>query len=77
MMNPVDEDVVPAEVEVRKNSDKPAADLDNIVLRKNRCKDGKKEQRRYLTTQNILRFDNQTNFNLCIFNALKCSLTAL
>ena len=49
MMNPVDEDVVPAEVEVRKNSDKPAADLDNIVLRKNRCKDGKKEQRRYLT----------------------------
>merc|ERR1712154_469828 len=46
MMNPVDEDVVPAEVEVRKNSDKPAADLDNIVLRKNRCKDGKKEQRR-------------------------------
>ena len=76
-MNPVDEDVVPAEVEVRKNSDKPAVDLDNIVLRKNRCKDGKKEQRRYLTTRNILRFDNQTNFNLCILNALKCSLTAL
>ena len=45
-MNPVEEDVVPADAEVVKDSVKPAPDPDKIILRKNRDKESKKEQRR-------------------------------
>ena len=46
-MNPVEEDLDPAEAEVTKNSVKPAPDPDKIILRKCRDKESKKEQRRY------------------------------
>ena len=68
-MNPVEEDVVPTEVEVRKNSDKPASDMDSLILRKNRTKEAKKEQRRYLTRQSIVSSDSMTQDNLCSLNA--------
>ena len=45
-MNPVEEDVAPADAEVAKDSVKPAPDPDKIILRKNRDKESKKEQRR-------------------------------
>ena len=69
MMNPVEEDVVPTEVEVRKNSGKPASDLDSIILRKNRNKEAKKEQRRYLTRQSILSSDSMAQDYLFSLNA--------
>ena len=46
-MKTVEEDPAPAEAEVTKNSVKPAPDPDKIILRKNRDKESKKEQRRY------------------------------
>ena len=68
-MNPVEADVVPTEVEVRRHSDKPAWDLDSIILRKKRNKEAKKEQRRYLTRQSIVSSDSMTQDNLCSLNA--------
>ena len=46
MMNPVEEEVAPAEAEVSKNILKTAPDPDKIILRKNKSKESKKEQRR-------------------------------
>ena len=45
-MNPVEEDVAPTDTEVVKDSVKPTPDPDKIILRKNRDKESKKEQRR-------------------------------